>query len=102
MRTPLPSRRRPGDWCLATLALCGLLAWTAGHLLGPSIACETTRSEVLSAPAASVASDDRGLQGLDLQVRVGRLRVEFPWMRALPIAPGRRIIISIEPWSGPG
>jgi len=33
--------------------------------------------------------------GIDLEVRVFNLRVEFPWMRALPVSPGHHIVISL-------
>lgn len=98
---PSFDRRRPGEW-LATVILCGLLAWAAGRALGPTIACESTRGVGVASAAARPAEGTPGRRGLDLQVRVGRLRIEFPWMRTLPIAPGRRIVISIEPWgAGP-
>jgi hypothetical protein len=33
-------------------------------------------------------------QGVDLELRVLNLRIEFPWLKDLPITPGRRIVIS--------
>ena len=37
----------------------------------------------------------RPRKGIDLSLRVWNLRVEFPWMRALPISPGHHIVISL-------
>jgi hypothetical protein len=39
--------------------------------------------------------DPRPTTGIDLEVRVFNLRVEFPWMRALPVSPARHIVISL-------
>jgi hypothetical protein len=39
----------------------------------------------------------RPRKGIDLSLRVWNLRVEFPWMRALPISPGHHIVISLFP-----
>jgi hypothetical protein len=39
----------------------------------------------------------RPLKGIDLSLRVWNLRVEFPWMRSLPISPGHHIVISLFP-----
>ena len=39
----------------------------------------------------------RPRKGIDLSLRVWKLRVEFPWMRALPISPGHHIVISLFP-----
>ena len=33
--------------------------------------------------------------GLDLELRVWKLRIEFPWLKSLPIRPGRNIVISV-------
>jgi hypothetical protein len=49
--------------------------------------------------AASRASgreaDGPGSTGVDLELRVGHLRIEFPWLKSLPVNPGRRIVISL-------
>jgi hypothetical protein len=37
----------------------------------------------------------RPRRGIDLSLRVWNLRVEFPWMRALPVSPGHHIVISL-------
>jgi hypothetical protein len=50
------------------------------------------RDEVLArARSVTVPAES---QGLDLQVRILHVRIEFPWMKSLPITPGRRIVIS--------
>lgn len=33
--------------------------------------------------------------GIDLEVRIWRMRIEFPWLKALPLSPGRHIVVSI-------
>jgi hypothetical protein len=32
--------------------------------------------------------------GLDLELRIWHLRIEFPWLKALPVSPGRHIVVS--------
>jgi hypothetical protein len=44
---------------------------------------------------AGERDDPRPSTGIDLEVRVFNLRVEFPWMRALPVSPARHIVISL-------
>ena len=43
-------------------------------------------------PAANGADTPAGL---DLELRVWKLRIEFPWLKSLPIRPGRNIVISV-------
>jgi hypothetical protein len=38
--------------------------------------------------------------GVSLQIRVGRFRIEFPWLRALPVAPGVEVTVSVAPGRG--
>ena len=37
----------------------------------------------------------RPRRGIDLSLRVWNVRVEFPWMRSLPVSPGHHIVISL-------
>lgn len=34
-------------------------------------------------------------RGIDLEVRLFHVRIEFPWMKALPVSPGHHIVISV-------
>lgn len=40
--------------------------------------------------------------GLDLEVRIGRIHIEFPWLKALPISPGRHVVLELMPVRGDG
>ena len=33
--------------------------------------------------------------GLDLEVRIWNVRIGFPWLKSLPVTPGRRIVVSL-------
>ncbi len=33
--------------------------------------------------------------GLDLEVRIWNVRIGFPWLKSLPLTPGRRIVLSL-------
>jgi hypothetical protein len=33
--------------------------------------------------------------GLDLEVRILNVRIGFPWLKSLPVTPGRRIVVSL-------
>jgi hypothetical protein len=46
-------------------------------------------------PAATSGTEDATPVGLDLELRVWKLRIEFPWLKSLPVRPGRSVVISI-------
>jgi len=33
--------------------------------------------------------------GVDLEVRIWNVRIEFPWLKTLPVTPGRHIVVSL-------
>jgi hypothetical protein len=33
--------------------------------------------------------------GLDLEVRIWNVRIGFPWLKTLPVTPGRHIVVSL-------
>jgi hypothetical protein len=52
--------------------------------------------------AAQAWSGDRALPdmlsastGVDLEVRIWNVRIGFPWLKSLPVTPGRRIVVSL-------
>jgi hypothetical protein len=60
--------------------------------------CDAERRARASALDGADAFVDEVIEprtGIDLEVRVLNLRVEFPWMRALPVSPGHHIVISL-------
>jgi hypothetical protein len=40
--------------------------------------------------------------GLDLEVRIWNVRIGFPWLKSLPVTPGRRIVLSLWDTGGAG
>jgi hypothetical protein len=95
MRGFLPRIRAWQTWLVAA-ALAGALT----HSVGRAAVAPTpygddraiTRCQEGPAPAAQQSGHT---YGLDLQIRLGRVRIEFPWLRALPITPGRTIVVVI-------
>ena len=52
--------------------------------------------------ATQATSGDRALPvdvsasaGVDLEVRIWNVRIGFPWLKSLPVTPGRRIVVSL-------
>jgi hypothetical protein len=63
----------------------------------PVTGARMTRLVTAAPHAASFGDDDEDVAptGVDLQVRVWTLRIEFPWLKSLPVRPGRQIVVSI-------
>jgi hypothetical protein len=80
---------------LAVLALItGFVVLTAA----PAATRGTICSEDTPASSVSTASRDAEQptsRGIDLELRIFNLRIEFPWMKALPITPGHHIVITV-------
>jgi hypothetical protein len=95
---------------LATLGLA-----LAGLALGPVSTdghCRDTGPAVAVPPAATpveleVPFDEPdpfaapATRGIDLELRVLNVRIEFPWLKNLPISPGHRLVIAWFPTSPP-
>jgi hypothetical protein len=58
---------------------------------------EETEAAASTADTSAPANDDDASTGLDLEVRIGRIRVEFPWLKTLPISPGRHVVFTLLP-----
>jgi hypothetical protein len=63
-----------------------------------------TATPVASSPAAQADAGlrDRGrpvpadvTTGLDLEVRIWNVRIGFPWLKSLPVTPGRHVVVSL-------
>ena len=99
--TPTAARRfRP--LLLLVVGVLAMLAVGSGILAGATdppckdAARPQADAGVISAharPAAPPAAD--APTGLDLEVRIWNLRIEFPWLKSLPLRPGRHIVVSI-------
>jgi hypothetical protein len=97
-----PDDRSPHTWPWTIAALtAGALAWAAAARIETVIACDRPRAAAV-APDSVVSAPRVARQGLDLEIRVGRLRIEFPWMRSLPVTPARRIVVTIMPSTDAG
>jgi hypothetical protein len=79
-------------------AVLVMLAIGSGITTGASDApCKDAVAKAAKASPAPAAADDAAVTpaGLDLELRVWKLRIEFPWLKSLPIRPGRNIVISV-------
>ena len=84
-RSPLIGRLAMGIAAVALLAAFSVPVATS------ALTCREAR--VAAAPVQAT-SDVLESRGLDLEVRILNVRIEFPWLKTLPISPGRRIVIS--------
>ncbi len=50
-----------------------------------------------TAPPASANARRDGTQstGLDVEVKIWNVHVEFPWLRVLPVTPARRVVVRL-------
>jgi hypothetical protein len=98
-RTATPHARRYRPLLFLVAAVLVMLAIGSGITTGASDEpCKDAVAETAAANAASSlspADDDASPVGLDLELRVWKLRIEFPWLKSLPIRPGRNIVISV-------
>jgi hypothetical protein len=110
---PSASRRRrlpPFLW-LATMLLAAMVAtgdsmqarcpdqkgsgsaWTAAAATPEgarqAVLVDAPQAEAWRPTPTSVAT------GLDLEVRIWNVRIGFPWLKSLPVTPGRRIVVSL-------
>ena len=63
-------------------------AWTA-------MAAAHTASQEAARAETDRASQASANTGLDLEVRIWNVRIGFPWLKSLPVTPGRRIVVSL-------
>ncbi len=59
-----------------------------------------TPTAVKAATVPPAAADlrqpgDDASTGLDLEVRIFNVRIEFPWLKSLPVTPGRHVVLSL-------
>jgi hypothetical protein len=48
-----------------------------------------------AAAATVVRQPADGSTGLDLEVKIWNVRIEFPWLKSLPVTPGRHIVLTL-------
>jgi hypothetical protein len=96
-RTATPHARRFRPLLLLVAAVLVMLAIGSGITTGASDApCKDAVGKDAAGNAAPVAEDVVATPGgLDLELRVWKLRIEFPWLKSLPVRPGRHIVISV-------
>ena len=92
--TPHARRFRPLLFCIAAVLV--MLAIGSGITTGASDApCKDAVARPAHAAAPAAADQAATPAGVDLELRVWKLRIEFPWLKSLPIRPGRNIVISV-------
>ena len=98
-RTATSHARRFRPLLFLVAAVLVMLAIGSGITTGASDApCKDAVAKGAKAspsPAPAAADDAATPAGLDLELRVWKLRIEFPWLKSLPIRPGRNIVISV-------
>jgi hypothetical protein len=101
-RTATPHARRFRPLLFLVAAVLVMLAIGSGITTGASDApCKDGVAP--TRPAADVPAADPSPRkaeattpdGLDLELRVWKLRIEFPWLKSLPVRPGRTVVVSI-------
>lgn len=98
-RTATPHARRFRPLLFVMAAVLVMLAIGTGITTGASDApckdavAKPAAAQAAARPSSSVADD--APVGIDLELRVWKLRIEFPWLKSLPIRPGRNIVISV-------
>jgi hypothetical protein len=60
-----------------------------------SSAVATGDAEAAVWPRTSLAWPAPRSTGIDLEIRILHVSIEFPWLKALPISLGQRIVISL-------
>jgi hypothetical protein len=96
--TTTPHARRYRPLLVFVVGLLMTLALGSGISRGAwDPPCKDAATPVKAAHAATPA--DRAAAeprtGLDLEVRIWNVRIEFPWLKSLPLRPGRHIVVSI-------
>jgi hypothetical protein len=95
-RTATPHARRFRPLLFLVAAVLVMLAIGSGITTGASDApCKEAVTKAAKASPAPAATDADAPTGLDLELRVWKLRIEFPWLKSLPVRPGRHIVVSV-------
>jgi hypothetical protein len=96
--TATPHARRFRPLLFLVAAVLVMLAIGSGITTGASDPpCKDAVVEAAqpASPSSIAAGDDLTPPGIDLELRVWKLRIEFPWLKSLPVRPGRSVRISI-------
>jgi hypothetical protein len=59
----------------------------------PVVASPAAQADARSRDGRPVSADVT--TGLDLEVRIWNVRIGFPWLKSLPVTPGRHIVVSL-------
>jgi hypothetical protein len=59
-----------------------------------AVAAVTAASVAPQVPAGRLLTAS-ATTGVDLEVRILNVRIGFPWLKSLPVTPGRRIVVSL-------
>ena len=96
-RTATPHARRFRPLLMFVAAVLVMLAIGSGISTGASDApCKDGAAAAAGKPVpAAPRAADVTPTGIDLELRVWKLRIEFPWLKSLPVRPGRSVVISL-------
>jgi hypothetical protein len=103
---PHPRRLESLFWLAAALLVSLALSGAPTH--ASRCPDQDRRAAAASGPAATPAAaksapmadadrphTDSASTGLDLEVRIWNVRIEFPWLKSLPLTPGRHVVLSL-------
>jgi hypothetical protein len=89
-------RRATLERLAAVAIVAGLVALAAVPAATRARGCSGDESHAALASLPEMnAHTSEPSSGIDLELRVLNLRIEFPWMKTLPITPGRHIVITL-------
>lgn len=97
-RTDVSDARRFRPLLLMVAGLLVMLAVGSGILAGATDPpCKDTvhAAQVEALTHAKPTLTAVQPAGVDLQVRIWKLRIEFPWLKSLPVRPAQHIVVSI-------
>ncbi len=74
---------------LSAAALVLLGGLTVVPVATSGLMCPDLKVGLARSPAEEPTS-----RGIDLELRILHVRIEFPWMKSLPVTPARHVVIS--------
>ena len=97
-RTHVSHARRFRPLLLLTAGILLMLAVGSGILAGAtdppckdSVHAAQIEAQAHARPTLTAVQPT----GVDLELRIWRLRIEFPWLKSLPVRPAQHIVVSI-------
>jgi hypothetical protein len=68
---------------------------TDAEVPAPAPTPTAVKAATVPPAAADLRQAGDASTGLDLEVRIFNVRIEFPWLKSLPVTPGRHVVLSL-------